>query len=376
MGDGHVELVGNELGRLDVGGVGLLEVEDVVFLQGPAQLDGGLGVGEGVVLHDDVHARADGLPAGGHPVLHHLDVVGGEQAGLNLTGHGLALFGVAGAVPDRTVHVVVEEVQLHAVVALGHGDAAVFGVLLGLAALVVGAGAPAVGELAGVGAQVVPALAAQQLVDGNVEGLALDVPQGDVQGGDPGEDHRAAVLAPEGAFVELIPDDFVVQRVHADDESGQVLDHAERRGGGHAVGQSGLAVSVDPLVGVDPAEDGTPAGLFHGSFLQENVYLRDLHANFLLNNMMNGFGRCFDPPAAGTGGDGEESLPRAPEQAWSASGAYQRRDKLAIHFYARFVHKRPDWGGGLFSLGPDRRLCIAGMTCRRSPRRLQRLWRA
>ena len=48
--------------------------------------------------------------------------------------------------------------------------------------------APTELELAGVSAQVVPALAAQQLVDRHVERLALDVPQGDVQGGDAGKD--------------------------------------------------------------------------------------------------------------------------------------------------------------------------------------------
>ena len=234
-----------------------------------------------MVLHDDVHVGADGLTAGGHAVLHYLDVVGGEQAGLDLTGHGLALGCVAGAVPDGAVHIVVEEVQLHAVVALSHGDAAVLGVLLRLAALVVGAGAPAVGQLAGVGAQVVPALAAQQLVDGHVEELALDIPQGDVDGADAGEDHRAAILTPEGALIKFIPDDLVVQGVHANNQRGKVLDHAEGRGSGDAVGEGGFTIAVDTFVGIDTAEDGAPARMLRRCFFLEHVYLCNLHTALL-----------------------------------------------------------------------------------------------
>ena len=141
----------------------------------------------------------------------------------------------------------------------------------------VGAGAPSIGELAGVGAQVIPALAAQQLVDRHVERLALDVPQGDVQGGDAGKDDGPAILSPEGGLVELIPDDLVVQRVHADDQLGQIPDHAEGSGSGNAIGQGGFAVAVDALVRINTAEDGTPGSAFRDFFLND-VDFRDLHA--------------------------------------------------------------------------------------------------
>ena len=231
-----------------------------------------------MVFHDDIHIRTNGLPARGDTVLHHFDIVRREQAGLNFTDNRFSGFGIARTIPDSAVGVIVEEVQLHAVITLGHGNPAVLRVFFRRAAFVVGAGAPSIGELAGVGAQVVPALAAQQLVDRHVERLALDVPQGDVQGGDAGKDDGTAVLAPEGGLVELVPDDLVVQRVHADDQGRQIPDHAEGGGSGDAIGQSGLAVAVDALVRINTAEDGPPGSAFRDLFL-DDVDFRDLHAH-------------------------------------------------------------------------------------------------
>ena len=54
--------------------------------------------------------------------------------------------------------------------------------------------APAKLQLACVGAELVANLAAQQLVAGNIEVLAFDVPQSYIDGCDAGEDDRAAVL--------------------------------------------------------------------------------------------------------------------------------------------------------------------------------------
>ena len=136
--------------------------------------------------------------------------------------------------------------------------------------------APAELELAGIGAQIVPALAAQQLVDRHIERLALDVPEGNVQRGDAGEYHGAAVLPPEGGLVELVPDNFTVQGVHTDDKGRQVTNHTRRGRGSDTVGQRRFPIAVDALVGVDAAENGTP----HGIFLDvrgHDVDLRDFH---------------------------------------------------------------------------------------------------
>ena len=175
-----------------------------------------------------------------------------------------------------------EEVDLGGIVALGHG-------LLGLAGVVVrGAlgddvGAPAELQLAGVGAQLFAALTAQQLVDGGVVVLALDVPERNIDGRDSGEDHRAAILAPEGGAVQLIPDDLMLQRVHADDELGKVLYDAERCDLGLAVGQSGFTVAVDAFVGVDAADDGAPVAVFQIGFQMQDVNLCDFHRAKLLS---------------------------------------------------------------------------------------------
>lgn len=74
----------------------------------------------------------------------------------------------------------------------------------------------------------------------------------------------------------LIPDHFVVERVHADDETGQVPDHAERSRRRDSIGQSGLAVAVDAFVRINPAQDGPPRGPLRNLFLND-VYLRDFH---------------------------------------------------------------------------------------------------
>ena len=129
---------------------------------------------------------------------------------------------------------------------------------------------PAELKLGGVASQAVAHFAAQKLVHGHVEVFALDVPQGDVERGDGGKDHGAAVLSPEGGFVELFPDDLVVQRIHAENAFGKVLEHAEGGSVRVAVGQGGLAVAVETGIGVDAAEYGRPAGIVRRMHVHEN----------------------------------------------------------------------------------------------------------
>src|SRR5438105_4988352 len=56
-------------------------------------------------------------------------------------------------------------------------------------------------------------LAAEEVVDGGVEGLALDVPEGDVDGGDGG--HGDGAASPIGSAVEVLPDVFGLEGVAA-----------------------------------------------------------------------------------------------------------------------------------------------------------------
>ena len=226
-----------------------------------------------MVLHDDVHVGAHGFPDSRHTVHHHLDLRGRQEARAVFIIQTVSVCWAEG-----------EEVDFDAVIAFSHRF---FGVLhiVGQLIRVMGSAqfhtvpahiAPTELELAGVSAQVVPALAAQQLVDGRVERLTLDVPQGDVQSGDAGKDHGAAVLPPEGGFVELVPDDLVVQRVHADDQLGKIPDHPGGGRGGGSVGQSGLAVAIDALVRIDAAEDGTPCGA--AGLDLKNFYFCNFHS--------------------------------------------------------------------------------------------------
>ena len=89
--------------------------------------------------------------------------------------------------------------------------------------------------------------------------VAFDVPKRDVNGADAAKDDGAAVPAPEAeGAVELLPDDLVLQRIHAKNGAGHLTDHAECGHGGVAVAQGNLAVSVDALVGIDAAENRMP----------------------------------------------------------------------------------------------------------------------
>ncbi len=64
-------------------------------------------------------------------------------------------------------------------------------------------------------------LAAEEVVDGSVEGLALDVPEGDVDGGDGG--HGDGAAPPVGSAIEVLPDVFGLEGIAADDAGEDVV---------------------------------------------------------------------------------------------------------------------------------------------------------
>ena len=65
---------------------------------------------------------------------------------------------------------------------------------------------PAELQLGSIAADAVVDLAAEQLVDGNIEYLALDVHEGNINGADRRKDNRAAALAPEADFEHALPE--------------------------------------------------------------------------------------------------------------------------------------------------------------------------
>ena len=177
-----------------------------------------------MVFHDDIYTRANSFTNGGYTRLDNLHNLRRQQARAIFSGIDISILWRIG-----------EEVDLDGIIALSHS-------FLGYLTVIVQSGhdfgmvAPPKLELAGVGTQIVPALAAQQLVNGHVECLALDVPQGDVQGGDACKDNRTTILPPEGGLVELVPDDLAVQRVHADNQCRQIPNHASGCGRSNAIG--------------------------------------------------------------------------------------------------------------------------------------------
>ena len=246
----------------------LLVSHHIVLVAQLADADGRGQVGLAVVLDDDVNIGellADGSHAALDPLIE-------RTVGEAFLGQVRDFLGVL---------VVGGEVDLHRVVALADGVADDVHILL-VGAPGTDLGGPAELQLTCVAAQLVTALAAQQLVDGHAQSLALDVPQCDVQSGHTGEDDHAAALTPEGALQDCLPNQLGVHGVHADDMVGHVDDHAIRCGITGAVSDTRFAVAVDAFIGIDAATDRiTGAALFAG-IQNPDVYFRNLHGALLL----------------------------------------------------------------------------------------------
>ena len=160
---------------------GLFEPADAVGGDGVGEADRGGDVEAAVGVDEDLDAGADGL-ADGADDLDGVGFVGGVVAGAVLVEVGLVL---------------AEGVELDGGVTFVDG-------LLGCAAEVVwslAAGEPAVG----VEEELLAVLAAEELVDGEAEALAAQVPQRDVDAADQGRDEAKRAEGAEGG-VELVPE--------------------------------------------------------------------------------------------------------------------------------------------------------------------------
>ena len=240
-GDGHRNLVGDLGHGVDVvGGHGVLQHHGPVF--GHLVAEGhGLGGGHAPVgLQDQVKVGADGLADDPHLLQLVLDA-----AGVKLV--MAVLLALDGAVDED----------------LGGGKAH------GLQLSVVLRQALQVVLLAhdrGVDPDLLPGPAAQQLVDRHAQGLALDVPEGDVDGGDGGHDDAAPKV--DGA-VEVLIQILDAEGVLPD----QVLPEFQNGGGGglQIAPVARLAQAHDARVRVHVAEqivlgvDQLDVGDFHGS---------------------------------------------------------------------------------------------------------------
>ena len=247
-------------------------------LQGLAQFGGGVGVQQRVNLHDDVQIVSASLAAGGDALHGPLQVVLAiaaadlralaapnlGQRGIGIGGgkHGVHLDGVI-AVPDG--------VFSDLIVFLGiEQQSQALALVLYLDEV-----APAELKLGGIGPQLVVGLAADELIHGDAQDLALDVPAGDVDGRHGGGNHHAAAHAPEGVAVQMLPDFLGVKGIHADDELGKILALAEGCLEAVAVGQASLAPAVDALVGIDLHGDEFAQIALHAcDFHKDNSFLK------------------------------------------------------------------------------------------------------
>ena len=246
--DGHGAVLGNVFNGLGGGRVGLLKGHDVILFCQLCQLHSSQRIRVGVVLHDDVHIVAGGFTGGLHAGFYHLQLFWSQQAGGIQEVEGLAFFITIKEIDlDRVKAFVQCQLDVVCVIRGGHSPQ-----VFGNAHL-----APAKLQLACVGAELIANLAAQQLVAGNIEILAFDVPQSYIDGCDAGEDDRAAVLAPERPLVHGLPDELSAKRIHTDDQLCQIADHAKCAGTTNAVGHAGFTVTTDADVRMDPASDGT-----------------------------------------------------------------------------------------------------------------------
>ena len=122
----------------------------------------------------------------------------------------------------------------------------------------------------GIGSNPVPEAPAQQLVDGNTQGLALDVPQGLLHPAQGGQLDELAI--PEGLLVEGVPDQLdpvgvfanekVPERLQRPDDDGVVALH----GGLPHAGQAHVGVELheDPVGVASGHVEHFQVGDFHG----------------------------------------------------------------------------------------------------------------
>ena len=123
-----------------------------------------------------------------------------------------------------------------------------------------------------VAAGVVAGPAAEQVVDGDAEGLAAQIPEGEVDGGEGGGVDVAA--AEELAAPEHLPDVLDPRRVHADQQRFVGFDHALN--GELFPGNAGLAEAGEALVGVD-LDEGIVALRPVRVVDQESLHIGDFH---------------------------------------------------------------------------------------------------
>jgi hypothetical protein len=109
----------------------------------------------------------------------------------------------------------------------------------------------------GVDEDALTGFAAEQVVDGSVEGFALDVPECDIDGGDGG--HGDGAAAPVGSAIEVLPGVLDVEGIAVDEAGDDVFGEVGCDGELAAV-ERGVSEAVEAGVGFDFERDEVAAG--------------------------------------------------------------------------------------------------------------------
>ena len=221
---------------------------DPEFLDHAAELDGGRGIRQGVSLNDDVNLITDRFADCLQAVIAHAEIAARKAA-------------VKIAALRIPLEVDFVHVNLDAVIPLLERLFGCRGVLSGSDENVFLFGvAPAKLQLRGIRPKLIAALAAEELIAGNAESLALDVPKRYVDCRHTGRNDRAAALTPEGFLLELVPNEFIPHRVEPDKQLREILSHAETGRCAYAIGKTDFAEAGNAFVRIDTNDDGSPLG--------------------------------------------------------------------------------------------------------------------
>ena len=198
---------------------GVFQEQGAVFLNAFRKGDSFAGIHAAVAFQDQVEAVSHGLTAGFH---------------LSGVGFHLVVVDAAGAVRRGFGNVPGDHEAGRVVALFLEGDAEIGHFL------------SCVAEHRFITSHFVPAFSAEKLVDRHAQGLALDVPKGDIDGGECAHDHGTPEIH---AAVQIIPVMFDAKGVLADEIVREAPENAL-----HAVKEApgpGLADAVNALVGGD-----------------------------------------------------------------------------------------------------------------------------
>lgn len=227
---------------------GLFIIHNSIGLQSITQFNRRVGIQKGMDLNYDIHVRSASFSGCCNTLHCALQITLAEAAAMVCT---LGNKGIHACILNRSE----DWIDLDSIVTIRYGIlyhiVVVFGVIEhGQTVLHLDEGSPAKLQLRGISAQLLVGFTADEFVHGHIQEFTLNVPTGGVDGSHSGGDNNAAAHAPESVAMEMLPDLFSVEGIHADNQLGKILTLAESGLGAVTVGKSCLAETADTLVSV------------------------------------------------------------------------------------------------------------------------------